>query len=498
MTQQKTTETDAFTRPDPNVVPPEYSDRINDLFDTWSTVRGRNRKLRRYYEGKIKVKNLNIAVPASFEKLNVVSGWPAKAIHAHAMRSIFDGFVFAGEEDASLSRLVRQNRLRILYQQAVTSSLVYGVSFFTVMKGREGQPPVKVRLFSANQACALWDKDEDRIACGIVLSDVDMNGNPTEYVAHMPDAVITFNRIGELWTSKTEANLMGRPMMEPIIYGDDPDRPLGHSMLTPELLGIVDKAMRDVLRMEVGAEFFTAPQRYVLGASEDLFSGAAEADVSEDGEVSAQPASDAAKLKAYYGALWAITRDENGDVPTVGEFSAPGASNFISVFENDAQRFSGATNVPLTQLGVLSNNYTSSDALGAANDPLILEVETMNRRNAEAMEEIARMIMSVNDGLPIAELRDKADEVQCYLHDPAKSTFAAQADAWTKVIGGPCPELAGTDVAYEGIGFSRPTIDRIHAQKGKAEVTQTMNAIADSIIAKADVKPLDEHGDPVG
>ena len=488
MTVQKTDSPVALAQPSGEDIPIEYRQDVLDMFATWTSVRGRNRKLRDYYTGHVTVKNLGVAIPPSFEGVNVVSGWPAKAVHAHAMRSIFDGFVFAGEEDARLKRLVERNRLRSLYQQAVASSLVYGVSFITVMAGKEGQPPVKVRLFDANQACALWDSYNDRIKCGIVLAGQATDGTPTRYVAHFSDAVLTFDRKPSGWECAIEPNPMGRPLMEAIVNDPDPERPFGHSMLTPELLGIVDKAMRDVLRMEVGAEFFTAPQRYVLGASEDLFS--APADESDDvkyydmdgNEVDkpAEPSSDMAKLKAYYGAVWAITRDESDDVPTVGEFSAPGASNFISVFENDAQRFSGATNVPLAQLGVLSNNYTSSDALGAANDPLILEVETMNRRNAEAMEEIARMVMCVNEGKTPDKMGERLYQVQCYLRDPSKSTFAANADGWTK-IGQIDNSLIGTDVMYEGFGFSQPTIDRIHSQKERAAATQAMAAISDRL-----------------
>lgn len=121
-----------------------------------------------------------------------------------------------------------------------------------------------VRVFSANQFCCLWDKDARRIRCGVVLADVDRSGNASRYVCHFPDAVLTLVRIGSgggpyEWGCETESNPMGRPLMEVFTYDPDPDRPLGHSMLTPEILGIVDKAMRDVLRMEVGAEFFTFP-----------------------------------------------------------------------------------------------------------------------------------------------------------------------------------------------------------------------------------------------
>ncbi len=464
-------------RPDVRTAPEAYRERLNDLFDTWARVRMRNQRLRNYYTQHVHVKNLGISIPPQLERVETVSGWCHKAVQAHAMRSIFDGYVFAGETDGGLERLVSANRLRSLYQQAVSSSLVYGVSFLSAMRGTGNQPAVKVRLFSANQACALWDKDADAIGCAVVLSNVDNDGNPSEFVAHFPNAVLTFERSGSNWECDVEGNLTGRPMVEPVIFDPDPDRPLGHSMLTPELTSIVDKAMRDVLRMEVGAEFFTAPQRYILGASEDLFSTSSTSDEDEGGEATAEPASDAAKLKAYYGALWAITRDESGELPQVGEFSAPGADNFTKVFENDAQRFSGATNVPLAQLGVLSNTYTSSDALGAANDPLILEVETMNRRNAESMEGLARLMMAVRDGVPVSELGEAAWTVQAYMRDPSKSTLAANADAWTKICGAD-NSLVGTDVMYEGIGFNQPTISRIRAEQGKANATAELGTIA--------------------
>ena len=473
-----------YARPNPEAIPEAYRQDVADLFDTWAQVRGRNGVLRSYYTEHNAVRTLGISIPPSFERVQCVTGWCRKAVHAHAMRSVFEGYVFAGHEDASLSRIARQNDLPSLYQQAVASSLVYGVSFLSVMSGNAGQPAAKVRLFSANQAVALWDKDAGRIACGLVLADVDRNGNPRKYVLHGPDAIVTFERFGTTWTSEEEPNAYGAPLMVPLVNDPDPDRPFGHSMLTPELLGIVDKAMRDVLRMELGAEFFTFPQRYVLGATEGLFSVPSDEDEGEEtDEDAAAIVSPQAKWDAYVGAIWAITRDENGDLPQVGQFTPSSAENFTAMFENDAQRFSGATNVPLAQLGVLSNNYTSSDALGAANDPLILEVETMNRRNAAAMEEVARMMMCARDRIKPSELGERADTVQAYMRDPSKSTFAASADAWVK-IGGADNSLVGTDVWYEGVGFPQATIDRIEANKGAADATAELGAIAELLASK--------------
>lgn len=488
-------------RPSLDAVPEEYRARVEDLFDTWSSVRSRNEVLREYYEMKTRVKNLNISIPAEvsdrFASLECAMGWCAKAVHAHAMRSSFDGFVFGGRNDASLDALTSANRLRSLYQQACASSLVYGVSAITVMRGGEGQPEVKVRVHSANQFCALWDKDDGRIACGVVLADVDRDGRPSRYTVHMPDAVLDLYRADWMgafvrWMCDVEPNPMGRPLMEVLVHDPDPDRPLGHSMLTPELRGIVDKAMRDVFRMEIGAEFYTFPQRYALGVADDLFAAPVEPGtpvdedgdpVDEDGEKVPRPQSPVAKFNAYVGAFMAFTRDVDGDVPTVGQFSPTSAENFTMAFENDAQRFSGATNVPLAQLGVLSNAYTSSDALNATNDPLILEVESMNGRNKEAMEEVGRMMMAVRDGVPMSGLTDEQRSVQAYFKDPSKPTVAASADAWTK-IGSSDPSVIGTRVYYEGLGMSQATIDRLIAEKAEASAISSLNRIADAMGAQ--------------
>lgn len=191
-----------------------------------------------------------------------------------------------------------------------------------------------------------------------------------------------------------------------------------------------------------------------------------------------------AKFKAYVGSFLAITKDEDGDVPTVGQFAAPTADNFTRVFENDAQRFSGATNVPLAQLGVLSNTYTSSDALGAANDPLILEVEQINEHNAEALETIAQMMMAVKDDVPITRLTDEQCAVQACFKDPSMPTIAARADAWTK-LGAADESMVGTRVYYEGVGLSQPTIDRLEREKQQGGAIASLNAMADTMAIEA-------------
>src|SRR3546814_7117471 len=68
-----------------------------------------------------------------------------------------------------------------------------------------------------------------------------------------------------------------------------------------------DAGMRTMRRTEVGAEFFNAPQRYALGADEDAFT---------DANGNPVPA-----WTIMLGRLLALSRDEDGELPQVGQFA---------------------------------------------------------------------------------------------------------------------------------------------------------------------------------
>ena len=481
--------------PDLDVIPAQYREHVIDLFDMWEAVRGRNATLRSYIEMKNATKDLGISIPPDLTNINTVVGWADKAMRVRVVRSRFQGFVFEGEQDRRLDALARRNKLLTKYSRACRGALTYGCSAMTVMSGvGRRQPPVMVRSLSANQCCMLWDKDADGIGCGIAVVNTDKLGVANRYVLQEPDAVLTIERFtingDSVWECMVEPHRMGRPLMVPLIHDADDDRPLGHSVITPEIIGIIDKAMRDVLRMEVGAEFFTAPQRYILGADSNLFSidrikeevsrseNAEDAENDDyDDDLEPLPTDPRKMMRAYLGAFLALTRDTDGNVPQVGQFPAADAGNFITVFENDAQRFSGATNVPLGQLGVLSNTYTSSQALDAANDPLVLDVEHINQCMGESMEEVARLMMAVDRGISYEQLDDRAMGVQALFADPAQPTISATADAWTK-IGASDPSLVGTRVWYEGLGLAKATIDRIMTNKDELASIETLNEIS--------------------
>ena len=66
--------------------------------------RSRNRTRTRYYEGKNELKDLGYALPPIAKDIEMVVGWPAKAVEALANRVVLDGVTT--RDGSELSRTV--------------------------------------------------------------------------------------------------------------------------------------------------------------------------------------------------------------------------------------------------------------------------------------------------------------------------------------------------------------------------------------------------------
>ena len=84
---------------------------LKDLIIVWEQKRGNNQKRVEYYLGHNSLDNLGIAIPKEMEgKLKENIGWATKAVNSLAVRSRFDGFVFDGDNDFGLERVLSDNK----------------------------------------------------------------------------------------------------------------------------------------------------------------------------------------------------------------------------------------------------------------------------------------------------------------------------------------------------------------------------------------------------
>ena len=127
-------------------------------------------------------------------------------------------------------------------------------------------------------------------------------------------------------------------------------------------MDIVKAAVRTIKRSEVSSEFYSFPQRYVLGLEEDA--AAIEGDD---------------KVKAAMSAFLDFRQDSNGGHPTVGQFDQQSMAPFTEQLRTLAAVFAGETDLTLEDLGFSTGNPPSYDAIRASHENLRLTARKAQR-----------------------------------------------------------------------------------------------------------------------
>src|SRR5574344_2164278 len=274
---------------------------LDDFLQLWACKIMRNRVRMRYYNGKNVLKDFGISIPPQLLNVETIVGWPQKAVDTMAVRCRFDGFTANNDETQSmLDAMDQRSRLRVKYRQATQSTLIHSCSFGTVTMDEYGRS--RIDFYSAEHAAARWDDAQGRIAYGMVINDFT-DGKPSEVTMYTDDAVVhVWRTTDNVWDWEAQPYSMGRPTMEAIMYRPTFNRPFGQSRINRAVMSITDSAVREALRTEISAEFFTSPQKYLLGADKDAFK-------------------QKTKWEAYIGNIFAVGRDEDGNIPQFGQLS---------------------------------------------------------------------------------------------------------------------------------------------------------------------------------
>lgn len=440
--------------------PQEWREMLYDLLGLWGAKLGRNMLKMRYYNGKNVLKDFGISIPPTLLNVETVVGWPQKAVDAMAVRSRFDGYTATDSEVQSLlNRLVYNANLKLKYRQAAQSTLIHSCSFATIVMGEDGFP--RIDLHSAETASARWDDAKGRIAYGMVINAFDKN-SPSEITMYTDDAAIHLWDSGAgFWDWDAQPYSMGRPTMESLAYRPTFRKPFGSGgRITRAVMSITDSAVREALRTEISAEFFTSPQKYLLGADPEAFSRVT-------------------KWEAYIGNIFAVGRSEDGDVPEFGQLSQGSMQPHTEYMRSLAARFSGETNVPISTLGVIHDNPASAEAIYAASEPLIIEVEDFNDSAREMLRNVALMSMAAVLDVPLDQLPDEYRDFTANFRNPAMPSVVSQTDAMTK-LAAVVPGFAGTDVFWEQVGFPEDMRRKVETEILQNVGLQMIAAVTDA------------------
>jgi len=425
------------------------------------------------------LKDLEIAIPPHLTDLELVLGWPQKAVDTLARRLTLDGFVVPGDENDrfGVRDMWRANDMHIELPQTLTSALVHSCSFLTVTKGdvAEGEPDVLISSQSALYASGVWDSRRRRLKYALTITDMDDVGRVTGWALFMPGMTVTAYYDGR-WQVSRFSHTLGRLPVEVIPYKPRLDRPFGSSRISRAVMGLSDSALRTLFRMEVHAEFFSSPQRYAMGADESMF-------VDADGNPLNQ-------WEAILGRVWAAGRDpDTGDVPQLGQFAQSSPQPHTDQMRALGAQFCAETSLPMHALGIApESNPSSAEALEISERYLIDETsdatDVFGARIARAM-------------VTAVQIRDDLDEPPAELlsmdakwRDPQKPLRSAAGDFLIKTVQA-FPWLAESRVPLEQLGWDDTTVERAWADKRRSTVTGLLSRL------QQDLPPADTGNDQV-
>ena len=440
---------------------------LDELLKVFNNNYKSNITKERYYEGKISLDevNLGIAIPDGMRKLEIGCAWGTKAVDVLAGRSMFDGFIGEnGEEVEELTRIVRNNNLVAEYPKASRDELKIGCSFATL--SADDAIGCRIRFHSANTAAAVWDGEKGRIGYGMAIVDTaldntDKTWKPSEINLYTDDAIWVLKRNGNKWSAKEHPHKMGRPLMVPLIYNPTSTKPFGQSRIKEPVRRLIQGYVRTIANATIGLEFSTSPQKYLLGITDEQFD-----------QVVNQ------KFQQYVGSIIASTvNPETGEKPTFGQLQQGTITPHVEMLRILATQFSAATGLTVTDTGVVNDaNPTSSDAILAQSQTLVVMAEQLNASNGDSLRTIAQMALAIANDTTLEELTDTQKNIVAHFKNPAMPSVAVTADAAIKIASAR-PEFAGTDTFLQMIGFDQADIRLIKAQEQRARGMQVLEEL---------------------
>ena len=334
--------------------------------------RSRVRTRYSYYEMKHLALDFQISTPPKLRYWMNCLGWCAKAVDSMADRLVFREFA---DDDFNMNEIFRMNNADVLFPSAVLGALISSCDFIYIIPVKDDLP--RLQVIDGANATGIIDPMTGMLQEGYAVLDRDEEGK-TLLEAYFVPGVTEYHYADGL--VEVQTNAAPYPLLVPIINRPDAIRPFGHSHISRACMSIVDSAMRTVKRSEISAEFYSVPQKYVLGTDPD-----------------SEPMD---SWSSAMSMMLEITKDADGDTPTIGQFSQQAMTPHLEQLRMFASLFAGETGLTLDDLGFASGNPASSEAIKAAHENLRLRARAAQRSFGSGF---------LNAGYLAACVRDETD-----------------------------------------------------------------------------------------
>lgn len=417
--------------------------------------RQRNKLRNAYYDGKNELHDIGYSLPPVASDINIVVGWAEKAVEVLANRIIIDGVrATSGDVPDELTQLIEDNNLFQLAAQAHTSALVNSCAFIALLKGKKDEPKSIIEVFTADHATGVWDSRCRRLSSALLVETFDDGEETPRTIYLMRDGhTLTIERDNsKKWKVISDINYYTRIPCELLAYRPDCKRPFGRSRISRAVMSYTDSAVRTFLRSELQADLYSVGSRYILGANKQMFSD-------EDGN-------EVPKWKLLLDSLMVIPNNpKTGLTPSVGQFQQASFQPHIDQLRNTASMFAAATSMPPDEMGVLTDNPSSAEAIDKAQKELCLIAESCQAAFGTAWLNIIHKAVKADTSNIVLQWRN-----------PATPSRAASADAAVKLVSaGVLP--ADSEVVYDMLDLNDAQRKSLRAYQAKKRAQEHIDQL---------------------
>ena len=323
------------------------------------------------YAMKFNDEQFGITIPPQLRnQYRSVLGWCTKAVDSLADRLVFREFE---NDDFNVNSIFKQNNPDIFFDSVILSSLIASCSFVYISKIGDNIP--RLQVIEASNATGVLDPITGLLTEGYAILKKDENSRPLLEAYFTENETIIIDS-----KNKSETvikNTAGIPLLVPVIHAPDSVRPFGRSRITRSGMYYQKLAKRTLERADITAEFYSFPQKYILGMDAD-----------------AEPLE---TWKATISSMLQVSVNENGDKPNVGQFTTPSMSPFTEQLRTAAALFAGETGLTLDDLGFVSDNPSSVEAIKASHENLRLAGRKAQRSLGSGLLNVAYVACCLRD-----------------------------------------------------------------------------------------------------
>jgi hypothetical protein len=317
--------------------------------------------------------DVGITIPPEIRnKYKAVLGWCAKGVDSLADRLVFREFE---NDNFEINEIFNMNNPDVFFDSVVLSSLIASCSFVYISKG-EGDIP-RLQVIEASNATGVIDPITGLLEEGYAVLERNNRGEPS-LEAYFAAGGTDYYKDGKF--DYSIENNVAYPLLVPIIHRPDAVRPFGRSRITRAGMYYQRYAKRTLERADITAEFYSFPQKYVTGLSQD-------AEVMDT-------------WKATISSMLQFTKDEEGDAPKLGQFTTPSMSPFTEQLRTAAAGFAGETGLTLDDLGFISDNPSSVEAIKASHENLRLAGRKAQRCIGSGLLNVGYLAACLRDNFP--------------------------------------------------------------------------------------------------